>query len=241
MTRRTRAVTPRAWAAIILVTALILSGLLLARPGGTPVMTPAGPQPAAGHTLVSQAAELTEAYQRMLSLGWPHAEITYNDQGPGDLLHTHRLTRIAPGPAEGGAFADSVWRLGGGEVVGRYSQGQRDVVFFIPGLKQEVCRALNAQLWQDPEPQSPLESSTTVEDWQTRAAEMVEAFGGRSRAEACIRTKEGLYLYYKVAYSPKKALRPQGSSGASSPPPPTIPPPSPLPPGADPELKIPPG
>jgi hypothetical protein len=182
-----------------------------------------------GHTqvsasvLVEQAEQLRKAFQRMVALGWNAFDITYGDGGPADLLKTQKMVEDMLPPAGTTAFADAVWRLGGGRLLAVYPNNLFDLAFFLPGLTQSACQSINAQLWQDAEGAPPRESGTALRDWQNGQADVLELFGGRNRAEACVKTKEGLYLYYKTTFSPK----------ADMPPPPTI---APAPPKTDPEL-----
>jgi hypothetical protein len=229
---------------VMAVTVLVVAGcaLYFLLDPSPRVTAPAGREVVAGHLLIEQAGFLTKAYHQMLSLGWEPASITYSDGGQGDLLKTHQLVPAFPPAPQGIAFADAHWQLGGGNILGRYAGEQRNVVFFIPGLTSETCRKLNAILWQDAADAAPRNSGSNLQDWQQQRADVLELFAGRNRAEACVNTREGLYLYYKVVYTPDAdALPPLPATpaGAVPPPAPTIPPAAPLPAGADPELKLP--
>jgi hypothetical protein len=150
-------------------------------------------------TLTQQIDTLQNAFKQMLALGYTAEDIRYNTGQLHDIIGiAGTLDTAIPPPADSLVTPAAQWALGGGQLVGEAKEDTSDTAFYLSGIKESACRALNAALWGDAADAPPVASNTTPEDWRTKKANILPLFQGNDRPKGCIATRDQRYIFYTV-------------------------------------------
>ncbi|MEO0687390.1 MAG: hypothetical protein AAFY76_20660 [Cyanobacteria bacterium J06649_11] len=148
-------------------------------------------------TVRGQAERYNEAFNRLLSLGYAARTITLNDNGDYDMQNT---LKFVPKMVLAKQYFDqgpSLWQLGGGQIAGAFAKRTPDIVIYVTGLNNQVCKSLNDEIWGDEFDKIPKTDISSL-DWKAQKANLLKVFSGRDLPEGCIKTKEDQNLYYRV-------------------------------------------
>ena len=163
-----------------------------------PTLPPASPATQAT-SILQQSTLLKNAFKRMLSLGYRAEDIRYNSGQQRDIVGAAGIldAPLVP-PANALAVPKAAWALGGGQIIGAFDADATDIAFYLSGLTQAACQALNTAIFQDAATTPPAVSGVSLAQWQQRQANILQLFQGKDRDSDCVESSEKDYVYYVV-------------------------------------------
>jgi hypothetical protein len=184
---------------LLLLVVLCASGRYFLYPQFFSSQQPLAPAAQQALTLTQQSDTLQNAFKRMLALGYTAEDIHYNTGQSPDIIGASGIldAAIIP-PADSLATPTATWALGGGQLVGKATEDTSDTAFYLSGIKESACRALNAAVWGDAIDALPVATNTSLEDWRTKKANTLQLFQGNDRPKGCIATLDKQYVYYNL-------------------------------------------
>jgi hypothetical protein len=164
--------------------------------------------------VLQQGSILENAFKRMLSLGYKPEDIRYNSGQQPDIVGDRGILDVPLVPPAAALITPhAAWALGNGQIIGAFNEDATDIAFYLSGLTQATCQALNTALWHDAETISPVASGVSLRQWQQQQVNIFALFQGKDfqgtglqgkglqgkdRDSGCIESSEKDYIYYRV-------------------------------------------